>query len=77
MGVWSPFWLLQLLQENGSPLDAAHLLLAPEPSGEEASHLEGSQPPGGGGVPEKVQLCPRTASVGTEKGGYVSDRKVS
>lgn len=53
MGVWSPFWLLQLLQENGSPLDAAHLLLAPEPSGEEASHLEGSQPPGGGGFLRK------------------------
>lgn len=36
--MWSPSWLLYVPQENGSRLEAAHLLLAPEPSGEEAGH---------------------------------------
>lgn len=43
MGVWSPCWLLHLPQENGSTLEVVHLLLALEPSGEWAIHLEGSQ----------------------------------
>ena len=61
-GVWSRSWLLYVPQENGSRLEAAHLLLAPESSGEEAGHQV------------KSRQRPWFRRVGTDTGGSKKGR---